>query len=263
MIHKHNSLKVKEADGVITVSLDRPRQRNALNDIMLTGLLDILKRIDAQTHYRVMVLNGNGPVFCGGADLKWFMQGIDRPMEELVRDAELFYDVYYSLYQLKVPTICTAHGAVYGGGNGLVAACDISLAAVETQFSFSEVRLGLVPATISPFVTNRIGTHKAKELMLTGKTIEAKEAARIHLIDRYCKREALNECLEEIIHDIKQSAPMAVMETKKLLLGINRTVIDSNLRSLTCKALADKRRSSEAREGLSAFSGKHPPDWVK
>jgi methylglutaconyl-CoA hydratase len=263
MIKKYNTLKVSETSGVITISLDRPRQRNALDELMLTELLDILQWINAQKNYRAMILNGNGPVFCGGADLKWFMQGNDKSWEGLIRDSELFFDVYDTLYQLKFPTICTAHGAVYGGGNGLIAACDISIATEGTQFSFSEIRLGLVPATVSPFVINRIGPYKARELMLTGKSIDAKEAERIHLIDRLCIKEALNECLDEIINDIKQSAPKAVIETKKLLLGITRIATDSNLRSLTCKALADKRRSPEAKEGLSAFSGKRPPDWIK
>ena len=254
-------LSVSERDGIIQICLNRPQQRNALNGELLDELIQLFKWVNKNEKIRLLTLQGNGPVFCGGADLNWFSERNKLSESELVRDTELFYDCYDLLYNLFIPSLCFVHGAVYGGANGLVAASDICIAAPGTKFSFSEVKLGLVAATILPFVTRKIGTQASKELMMTGRVFESREALRIRLIDYSCEESSADACLDEWISYFKQAAPSAVKETRKLIHKLNSNLTGTDQRKMTTELMAALRKSPEAREGMAAFFEKRPPDW--
>jgi methylglutaconyl-CoA hydratase len=256
-----NTIEFLMKDQVAFLWLNRPDKRNAMNADMLGELTALLGTLSTEKEARVLVLRGHGRVFSAGADLAFMSETDQKSDEELKAEAVLFYDCFESLYRLPLPVICYAHGAVHGGGNGLLAASDFVLSTADTRFSFSEVRLGLVPATVAPFVLRRMGVVRARQCMISGEIMDGNEAYACGLVDRLVNPEQADGEIGKLINQLKQNAPGAVNMTKKLIIDIENMAVTGDLRALTTEFIARARRGTEAREGLDAFFNKRIPNW--
>lgn len=255
---------VEQNRSVLTIRLNRPEVHNAMNKEMIRELTEVFRQLTKKAELpRVVVLRGNGKSFCAGADLN-YMKGIAGfGFTENHKDGEALAALFRSIYECPAPTLAVVHGSAFGGANGLLAACDMAIATENTRFAFSEVKLGIAPATIAPFVIKRIGEFGAKELMLTGKLFNGKEAEKWHLINHAVKKEKLEEKLQEILNDLLAAAPGAVGQTKNL---IQKIVGDSNLDEnieFTARLIATLRASEEGQEGMAAFLEKRKAKWAK
>jgi methylglutaconyl-CoA hydratase len=259
----YQTIQVSEQKGVREVILNRPEVHNAMNERMIRELTEVFRSITpANKLPRLVMLRGNGKSFCAGADLN-YMKGISAfGFEENVEDGKRLAVLFRSIYACPVPTVAVVHGSAFGGANGLLAACDMVIAAENTCFAFSEVKLGISPSTIGPFVIKRIGEYGARELMLTGKRFDGKEAEKWHLINHAVPPEQLEEKAQELINEILTAAPIAVRETKKLITQI---VQNQNLNKnieFTAQLIARLRAADEGQEGMTAFLEKRKPNWV-
>ncbi len=259
----YQTIQVSEQKGVREVILNRPEVHNAMNERMIRELTEVFRSITpANKLPRLVMLRGNGKSFCAGADLN-YMKGISAfGFEENVEDGKRLAVLFRSIYACPVPTVAVVHGSAFGGANGLLAACDMVIAAENTCFAFSEVKLGISPSTIGPFVIKRIGEYGARELMLTGKRFDGKEAEKWHLVNHAVPPEQLEEKAQELINEILTAAPIAVRETKKLITQI---VQNQNLNKnieFTAQLIARLRAADEGQEGMTAFLEKRKPNWV-
>lgn len=253
-----------EAGKVTVIRLNREGVHNAMNDEMIAELTETFNSFTENNDVRVVVLRGNGKSFCAGADLNYMKSIAGFGFEENVKDGQKLAALFKAIYDCPVPTIALVHGAAFGGANGLLAACDIVIAEENTTFAFSEVKLGIAPATIAPFVIKRIGEFGAKELMMTGKKFKAEEAKKWHLVNHSVNENLLEETLQNTIKQLLSSAPGAVKETKKLIGevvdagGISEKLVDS-----TVKKIAELRASEEGQEGMASFLEKRKPNWME
>jgi len=259
----YQTIQVGEQSGIRRVTLNRPEVHNAMNERMIQELTEAFRKIASASKLpRLVVLRGNGKSFCAGADLN-YMKGIATfGFEENVEDGKRLAMLFRTIYECPLPTMAVVHGSAFGGANGLLAACDMVIATENTRFAFSEVKLGISPSTIGPFVIKRIGEYGARELMLTGKRFDGKEAEKWHLVNHAVSPEQLEEKVEEMIHEIMTAAPLAVWETKKLITQI---VQNQNLNKnieFTAQLIARLRAADEGQEGMSAFLEKRKPNWV-
>ncbi len=251
---------VERVESVARVWLDRPEARNAFDDRMLAELRHTLVDLSDADSVRVIVLGGRGPAFCAGADLHW-MEAVARyDMEQNLGDAQAMADLFSNVRDSPKPIVASVHGAALGGGSGLVAACDIAVAAAGTRFGFPEVRLGLVPAVIAPYVLARIGESAARELFLTGESFEAARAAEIGLVCRAVPEEALDAAVEVFVEGLLRAGPRALAEAKGLIRDVAGRPLDAVQRH-TVELIAELRMSSEGREGMRAFLEKRKPPW--
>jgi len=242
----------------LSVILNRPEVHNAMNAEMIAELTHAFQNIP--NDIRLIVLKGEGKSFCAGADLN-YMKGIaEFGYDENVEDAKNLAALFKSIYDSPLPTLAVVHGSAYGGANGLLAGCDIVVAEEKTVFAFSEVKLGISPATIAPFVIKRIGEFGAKELMLSGKRFSAYEAHRWNLVNHIVKSENIEETIEHFNKQFKSSAPNAVKETKKLIHEVLNSNVDDSI-NYTSKLIANLRASDEGQEGMEAFLNKRKPKW--
>lgn len=253
-----------DQDVVTTIWLNRPDLHNAMDDVMIAELTPVFKTIGKNKDIRCVVLRGKGKSFCAGADLNYMKSIAGYGYEENVGDGKKLAALFGAIYDCPVPTIAVVHGAAFGGANGLLSACDIVIAEEHTTFAFSEVKLGIAPATIAPFVIKRIGEFGAKALMMTGKRFKAPEAEKWHLVNDAVNEKVLEEKLQKTIKQLMSSAPGAVRETKKL---VNKVIasqsIDEDLISFTANKIAELRASDEGQEGMSAFLEKRKANWVR
>ncbi|MBC8319851.1 MAG: enoyl-CoA hydratase/isomerase family protein [Bacteroidetes bacterium] len=249
--------------GVATfINLNRPDVHNAMNAKMISELTVAFTEIPKDASIRLIVLRGNGKSFCAGADLN-YMKGIaEFGFDENVQDGKRLAGLFNSVYDCPIPTIALVHGSAFGGANGLLAACDIVIAEQNTNFAFSEVKLGIAPATIAPFVIKRIGEFGAKELMLTGKRFNAKEAQKWNLVNHVYDSEKDENPLNDLLKQFESSAPGAVRETKILIKNILGKDISEGIET-TSKLIAKLRASDEGQEGMTAFLEKRKPNWTK
>lgn len=257
------TITAETIEGIQYISLNRPEVRNAFNDKMIEELNEAFREIREDTQIKALVIRGNGPVFSAGADLNWMKQVVAYTYEENRKDSEKLQEVFENLYMLPVPTISMVHGACIGGANGLAAASDIVLAENETQFRFSEVRIGLVPATVAPYVIKRTGEHAAKYYMLTGKSFYVKDALRIGLIDTSGNQESLDTELELTLKEVGKNSLQAVRQTKKLINDIGRTNRFSEIKNMSVDSIAKARISEDGQEGMKAFLEKRKPRWLE
>jgi len=245
------------------ITLNRPEVRNAFNDKMIDELNTAFEKIHNDPLTKALVIRGNGPVFSAGADLNWMKKVVDYSYEENRKDSKKLQELFDNLYMLPMPTISVIHGACIGGANGLAAASDIVLAENETQFRFSEVRIGLIPATVAPYVIKRTGEHAAKYYMLTGKSFYVKDALRIGLIDTSGNLESLNTEVEIILKEIGKNSIQAIRQTKKLVNDIGRTNRFNEIKDMSIDAIAKARISKDGQEGMKAFLEKRKPRWLE
>lgn len=244
---------VHQQDGIANISLNRPEVHNALNPELIKELTQTLQSINADSSVRVVLLTAVGKHFCAGADLKWMQQSIDYTEEQNFADAWQLSELMHTLFTLNKPSISAIQGATYGGGLGLIACCDIVLASTEANFCFSEVKLGLVPAVISPYVTAAIGTRAAQRYYLTAEPFSADTALAINLIHEIVEPTELQNKAQATAQQICQNAPNAILQTKQLLKEIAPYQINETLRKKTATLIAKTRISSEAQERIKKF----------
>jgi len=247
---------------VARIILNRPEVHNAFNAVMIRELTSALEEIKNRAGIRVLVLTGQGKSFCAGADLNWMREIINYSFEENLRESRELADLIYQLNELSLPTIARINGATIGGGNGFHAACDIAIASEEAIFSLSEVKIGLIPAVISPYVIRRIGESRARQYFLTGERISAKRAEEIGLIHRVVPALSLDEAVEETIKMLLSSGPQAIRRSKEIIQRVPRMSLEE-AREYTARIIAELRVSPEGQEGMAAFLEKRKPEWAQ
>lgn len=252
------TLRVTLKDAVATVALDRAAVRNAFNEVVIAELRQAFTSFPPGV--RVVVLTGQGPVFCAGADVSWMKASRDRSESDNARDARAMAEMFRALDECPLPVIGRVRGAALGGGSGLVACCDIVVAGESTQFGFTEVRLGIVPANISTFVLPKIGAGAARRYFLTGERFDAREALRIGLIHEVTADDALDARVEAITRELLACGPMAVATAKTLIREATGRPRDEAI-DYTVGTIARIRVSPEGQEGLAAFLEKRKPRW--
>jgi methylglutaconyl-CoA hydratase len=247
-------------DGVLRVALNRPQLHNAMNPEMIKSLFAVFGELRQRDDVRVVVLTGNGRSFCAGADLAFMRAAADYDFEQNVADGGAIFDLMQVIDECPKPVVGRINGAAIGGGIGLVSCCDIAVAVERAKFGLSEVRLGLLPAVISPFVLSKIGESNGRELFLTGERFDAHRARRIGLVQHVVAEADLDSAVDERVQQLLQAAPGAQADAKELI----RTVIKQpkvETREYTSRLIARRRASDEGREGMSAFLEKRNPDW--
>lgn len=260
---KFKTIELEIENEIGTVWLNRPEIHNAFNEVMISELLEIFQKIKNIDEIRIVVLRGRGKSFCAGADLNWMRNVAKYSYEDNYAESLNLSNCFYEIYTCPKPTIAIVHGAAIGGANGLLAACDFAYADENTTFSLSEVKIGIVPACISPYVTKRVGEYGSKELMLTGKRFKGEEAAYHRLVNKSLPIDKLDEYLGEVIALLKTSGPKAMSHCKKLIYDISNKLTLQEAIGYTAKMIADIRASEEGQEGMAAFLEKRKPNWVK
>ena len=256
------TIKIQLGESVAWVNLDRPEARNALNPELIRELTEAFRWLDNRDDIRVIVLKGNGPSFCAGADLNYMKDMAQFSRAENMNDAERLSKLFQAIYFCNKAVITVVHGACIGGANGIVATSDIVIAEAGTRFAFSEVRLGITPATISPFVVQKIGHTAAKELMLTGRRFTAEEAKDFRLVNVVVDETALIDTERTYVDHFMHASPDAVAECKKLLRLVEGTGDPYNpVFYQTSALIADQRVSKAGQEGMAAFFEKRKPCW--
>jgi len=254
----YKTLLVDESDGLVSVTLNRPDVHNAFNDELIGEAIDVFSAIDKPGR-RAVVLRGAGPNFCAGADVNWMSRMVSYTRDENIRDSSKLAKMYAVINECPLPIVGRVQGAAIGGGVGLVAVCDIVIAAGDAKFGLAEVKLGILPAVISPYVISKIGASHARALFLTGERFDVERALRIGLIHRVA--DDLDGAVVETLAQLKTSGPEAVRECKKLIAHVaSRELIDAI--PYTIEAIATRRVSSEGQQGMKAFLEKKKAPWV-
>jgi methylglutaconyl-CoA hydratase len=259
----YQTIELELSNGMATVWLNRPEIRNAFNETMIAEVLDVFTRLNSIPEVRVVLLRGRGKSFCAGADLNWMRDVASYSYEQNLAESLNLSKCFHAIYTCIKPTIAVVHGAAIGGANGLLAACDIAYADDETVFSLSEVKIGIVPACISPYVVKRTGEYGSRELMLTGRRIKGPEAARMGLINKSLHTDALMSYVLETVDLLMSSGPEAVGRCKELLFKVSNVWDMKQAMEETARMIAEIRASSEGQEGMAAFLEKRPANWVR
>lgn len=248
--------------GVVWLTLNRPAIHNAFDDCQIAELTTALQELAEDDAVRVVVLTGAGRSFSAGADLNWMRRTASYSEKENLRDANALAELMKVLNELSKPTVARVNGAALGGGTGLVSCCDIVVASTDASFGTTEVRLGIIPAVIGPYVVAAIGSRQARRLMLTGERITAEEAARIGLVHEVVAPDRLDAMVETIVSHLSKGGPHAIAAAKRLVHDLSARPIDQGLIDETAREIATLRTSPEAREGLGAFLEKRKPGWI-
>ena len=256
------NLLINTENHIATVILNRPEVRNAFNDEMISELTSVFKQLGKDDEVRVIVLAAAGKAFCAGADLNWMRAMADYDYEENLADADKLAQMLKTIYECPKPTIAAIQGDVYAGGMGLVAVCDVAIAAKMANFCLSEVRLGLAPATISPYVIRALGTRASQRYFLTAEVFDAKKARQLGFIHERVSEDDLADTVAELCNKIVNNSPEAIETCKRLLHDIAGAPIDDKLIASTVKDIADIRSSKQGKEGVQAFLQKRKPSWL-
>jgi methylglutaconyl-CoA hydratase len=259
---RYQTLEVESVGPVLHVRLDRPDVRNAFNGTVVDELSAAFAAADAEAQARVVVLSGNGKSFSAGADLAWMQEQADLPPAQNQKGAERMARMFLAIARCKKPVVARIHGHALGGGTGLTAAVDVALCTEDCLFGLTEVKLGIVPAVISPFVMQRIGAGRARTLFLTGERFDGREAQRIGLVQRAVPEAQLDAEVARVVGELLSAGPAAVASAKELI----RTVADLSLEDaipVTSQWIAGLRATPEARDGFAAFLGKRKPGWMQ
>ncbi len=243
------------------VWLNRPAAHNAFDEAMIADLTDVFTRLQAEDAVRVIVLAGRGQSFSAGADLKWMERAAAQTKKANLRDALAMAGMLKTIASIAKPVVARVQGAAFGGGAGLAAVCDIAIASAAAEFALSEVRFGLIPATIGPYVVAAIGRRQASRYFLTGERISAAEACRIGLAHEVCPPEALDERVGRVVAALAAAAPKAQAAAKAFIRRVAGKEIDERLIAATAQTIATLRTTPEAREGIQAFLEKRRPSW--
>lgn len=255
-------LQLHHERGVETVTLNRPEVRNAFNDEVVAELAAVFMELAKRDEVRCIVLAANGAAFCAGADLNWMKRVAGYTREQNIEDASGLARMLDVVFRCPKPTIARVQGDVYAGGTGLVAACDMAVSVDTASYCLSEVKLGLIPATISPYVIRAMGVRAAHRYFLTAERFGAQEALRIGLVHEVVAADQLDRKVGELAQALVQAGPQAVKACKKLLHDVGGHEITAGLVQRTVEGIADIRASDEAREGVQSFLGKRKPNWL-
>jgi methylglutaconyl-CoA hydratase len=257
----YTTLAVDLKDGILTVSLNRPDVHNAFDDQLIGEAIDVFSNLD-ESATRAVVLRANGANFCAGADLKWMSRMVSYTREENVRDSALLAKMYALIDACPLPVVGRIQGAAIGGGVGLVSVCDVAIAMKDSKFGLSEVKLGILPAVISPYVIGKIGESHARALFFTGERFEADRALRIGLVHRLVDTvEELDAAIYETVTQLRTSGPEAVRECKKLVRYVASHELADAI-PYTIEAIASRRVTPEGQEGMQAFLEKRKASWM-
>ncbi len=252
---------IRPSAHVAEVWLNRPDVRNAFNDEVIAELTQTFEQLAVQPELRVVLLSGRGKAFCAGADLNWMRAMADYSWEQNRADAQRLADMLWTLDQCPVPVVGRVQGDCYAGGMGLASICDVLVASSNVTFCLSEARLGLLPATISPYVIRAMGVQAARRYFTTAERLSAAQAHGMGLVHELCEPEALDAKVAEIVATLVANGPAAVKACKQLVRDVAGQDITEALRAETARRIADIRASSEGKEGLQSFLGKRPPNW--
>lgn len=255
-------IKIALQDAFAWVEINRPEQKNAMHPAMMLELQEAFKLLGTNTAIRAICLRGNGASFCAGADLHWMKSAANQSFEQNKNESLLLAQTFQIINDCPVPVIAQIHGAAMGGANGLIAACDFAFCTNDTVFAFSEVKLGIIPATIAPFVIKKIGVSAATELMITGKRFNGNKAEKLGLVNESLA--TINEvenAVTSVLKELTTAAPNAVKACKQLIRQVAFEWNSSNMLENTANAIATIRTTSEAQEGMNAFFNKTKPSW--
>ena len=257
----YETLETQITNQVATIWLNRPDIRNAFNEVMIGELIKAMNEVSAMQDVRVIVMRGRGKSFCAGADLSWMRDVATYSYEQNLKESLQLSDCFYTIYNCPKPTIAVVHGAAIGGANGLLSACDMAICDDDTVFSLSEVKIGIVPACISPYVIKRVGEFGARELMLTGRRINGKEAEHFRLVNKSLPAAELDAYLADLIALLMSSGPKAMTQCKTLIDDVSNKITLEEALEYTAKMIAEIRASEEGQEGMAAFLEKRKAKW--
>jgi len=261
MTKKYETISIAIDGPVGRISFCRPEIHNAFNDTLIYEMTDLFESLKQEKELRVIVLTGEGKSFCAGADLNWMRRVKDYSFEKNYEESLALADLFWLIYTMPVPVVGRINGAAIGGGTGFVSVCDISIAAESAKFSFSEVKIGVVPACIGPYVIKKIGEGKAREFFISGERLTAAEACRIGLVNRYSPDDKLDEEIDKLVKMLLSSGPNAIKMAKELISSV--PLMDSDeFKPYTAEMIAKLRKSDEGQEGMDAFLNKRKPNWV-
>lgn len=258
----YTTLEVETAHRVAVIWMAREKLRNAFNETMIAELTQAFRALGADEGVRAIVLAAQGQAFCAGADLDWMRRMSSYSLDENRRDARLLADMLRTIHDCPKPTLARVHGDAYAGGMGLVAACDVAVASFTAGFCLSETRLGLIPATIGPYVVRAMGEQAARRYFLTAEKFDASEAFRIGLVHEICPPDELDAKVNTLLGALMTTGAQAVAEAKRLVRDVAGRPIDDALVAETAERIARIRASDEGREGIASFLGKRKPRWV-
>ena len=247
-----------EARGVARITIVRPDRKNAFDAMLIAQLTEAVARVDRSA--RAVVLQSEGDTFSAGADVEWMRGMADQSLDDNLADSKALAKMYRALYDLEMPLLARVQGAAIGGGAGLVAVADIAVASTEATFAFSETRLGILPAVVSPYVVRKIGPARATALFVTGSRIDARRAHEIGLVERVVERSDLDAAVGRVLDAIVSGGPKAVNAAKRLVREVEGRPLDE-VAELTVKRIAEIRVSHEGQEGLRAFLERRDPRW--
>ena len=256
-----NTLDIRIDGPVARVYLNRPEVRNAFNDGVIAELTAAFTRLGADASLRAIVLGGHGKAFCAGADLSWMRAMAGYTWEQNRADAQALADMLWTLYRCPLPVVGRIHGDCYAGGVGLAAVCDVLVAADGVQFCLSEARLGLLPATIGPYVVKALGEQAARRWFVTAERFDAARARALGFVHECVAPEALDATVDAIVATLVANGPAAVQACKRLVQDVAGRPLDAALRDDTARRIADIRASAEGREGIQSFLDKREPAW--
>ena len=258
----YSTLKYEIRESIAYITFCRPEVHNAFNDTVIYEMTDLFNKLNEEKDLRAVVLTGEGKSFCAGADLNWMKRVITQSFEENLKESNALADLFAMIYNFRCPVIGKINGAAIGGGVGFVAVCDIAIAGEKAVFSFSEVKIGLVPACIGPYVVKKIGEGKAREFFITGERMKAKKAFKIGLVNDYVDDDKLDEAVNDLLKMIKSSGPEAIAVAKILASSVPN-MSEDEYKPFTAEMIAKLRISDEGQEGMNAFLEKRKPKWVK
>jgi len=259
-LENYTTLTVARNDGIAEVTLNRPELHNAFNEDLIQELTHAFKALEKDDEVWAIILTGKGKSFCAGADLNWMKKMVNYTPEENVADSLEMGTMFETIDTCTKPVIGKINGAAFGGGVGLVTVCDIAIGRPDSLFAFSEVKLGIIPAVISPYVLRKLGLGKTRELFLTGERITGERAAEIGLLNYAVPAEELDQKVEEKLKFLKSSGKLAMTEVKRLLRAWEEKDVPG-FRQHTAEKIAELRASEEGQEGLAAFLEKRKPSW--
>jgi len=254
-------LQVERRGPAAWLWLNRPELRNALNDLVLNSISNSLEKLEKDPSCRVVVLAGRGQAFCAGGDLSRMEQAAKMTKAKSKAEAGRFAKLLFRMHSYPKPLIARVHGPAFAGGMGLAAACDLVVAAEQAEFCLPEVRIGLVPAMISPYIVRALGEQQARRYVLTGERLSAPEAGRIGFVHECVPMAELDACVEKFVQRLAQAGPQALARSKALLARVGKAAISPKLAAETAAVLAEARAGDEAREGIRSFLEKRKPAW--
>jgi methylglutaconyl-CoA hydratase len=259
---KYDTIKIEKTDQALKIILNRPGVKNAFNEVMIKEITDLFRRInDTPNNLRIIIITGEGDIFCAGADLNWMKGMVDYSLEQNLEDSRKLANMFHLVAACHLPVVARISGPALGGGTGLVAASDIAIASDNAKFGFTEVKLGLAPAVISPYLIKKIGEGNCRRYFLTGERFSAPQAMKMGLVHEVVPENELDKATNEIVQHLISSAPQAITTCKELL-SRDSTLREPDLSNYLTEVIAKMRVGAEAQDGMNAFLEKRKPKWM-